>query len=197
MTCTSVKNDFETPAHSRGVIVGHTIAKRARQLTELRVVKPETQIQADERWDPATAALNNLDGGAIEEMLIDFEEPEVAKLHCRHLREKGDSVALDAYIEELLHELEADKGFEFPVKELEFVVDEALADITSLLGERQSELVSNSTTPANLLPGDKVNKEHTKTLLDARVEPDGISQKGKFVTSEVDAPCATKQKVPK
>ena len=73
MTCTPVKNDFEMPAHNRGVKVGHTISKRARQLTELRVLKPETQIQADKRWDPKTAAVNNLDGAAIEEMLIDIE----------------------------------------------------------------------------------------------------------------------------
>ena len=120
MTCTSVKNDFEMPAHSRGVIVGHTIAKRSRQLTELKIVKPETQFQADELWDPATAAVNNLDGAPIEESLIDIEEPEVAKLGCRHLPEEGDSVALDAFIEEPLQELEADEEFEVPVKELEF-----------------------------------------------------------------------------
>ena len=197
MTGTPVKNNFEMPAHCRGVSVGHTIAKRARQLTELRAVKPGTQIQEDERWDPTTAAVKNLDSAAIEEMLIDIEEPEVAKLDCRHLPEEGDSVALDVFIEELLHELEADEGFEFPVKELEFGVDEAPADITSLLGERPSELVSNSTTPANLLPGDENNKEHTKTLLDARVKPKRISQEGKCVTSEVDAMWATKQKVPK
>ena len=92
MTCTPVKNDFEMPAHSLGVIVGYTIAKSARQLTEQRVVKPETQIQADERWDPATAAVNTLDGAAIEDMLIDLEDSEVAKLDCRHLAEEGDSV---------------------------------------------------------------------------------------------------------
>ena len=192
MTCTPLKNDFEIPAHSRGVIVGHTIAKRARQLKELRVVKPVTQIEADERWDPGTAALNNLDGAAIAKMLIDVGEPELAKLGCRNLPEEGDSVALDAFIEELLHEFEADEGFEFPVKELEFDVDEALADITSLLRERESKLVSNSTTPANHLPGDEVEKENTKTLLDARVKPDSISQEGKCVTSEVDATCETK-----
>ena len=44
MTCTPVKNDFKMHALSRGVIVVHTIAKRAGQLTELRVVKPETKI---------------------------------------------------------------------------------------------------------------------------------------------------------
>ena len=49
-----------------------------------------------------------------------------------------------------------------------------LTDSTSLQGEIQSELVSNSTTPANFLPGDEVDKEHTKTLLDARVKPHGI-----------------------
>ena len=131
MTCTSLKNYFEMPAHRRGLIVGHTIAKRARQLTELRVVKSETQIQADERWDTATAAVNNLDGAAIEDILIDMEQPEVAKLDFCHLPEEGDSVALDAYIKELLHELEADEGFKFPVKELEFDVDEALVCLKS------------------------------------------------------------------
>ena len=70
MTCNPVKNDFEV--RSRGVIVGHTIAKRAEQLTELRVVTSETQNHADERWDPATAAVNNVDGAALEEMLIDI-----------------------------------------------------------------------------------------------------------------------------
>ena len=112
--------------------------------------------------------MNNLDSAAIEEILIDVKELEEAELDCRHLPEEGDSLALNAYIEKLLDELEADEGFEFPVKDLEFDVDEALADITSLLEERQSELVSNSTTAANLLPGDEVNKEHAKTLLDAR-----------------------------
>ena len=68
-------------------------------------------------------------------------------------------------------------------------MEEALADITSLLGERLSEFVSHSTTAANHLPGDEVNEEHTKTLLDARVKPEGISQEGKCVTSEVDTLC--------
>ena len=93
----------------------------------------------------------------------------MGKLDCRHLHEEGDSLALDAYIEKLLDEMEADEGFEFPVKELEFDVDEALDDITSHLGERQSELVSNSTRAANFSPEDEVNKKHTETLLDARV----------------------------
>ena len=65
MPCTPVKNNFGMPALSRGVIVGHTIGKRARQLTELRVVKPETQIQSNERWDPATADVNNIDSATI------------------------------------------------------------------------------------------------------------------------------------
>ena len=121
----------------------------------------------------------------------------MANLDCRHLPEEGDSVALDAYIEELLYELEADEGFEFIVKELDFDEDEALAEINSLLGERQSEVVSNSTAAVNPFPGDEVTKRLTKTLLDARGKPDGISREGKCVTSEVDAACATKQKDPK
>ena len=75
------------------------------------------------------------------------------------------------------------------MKELEVDVDEALAEITSLVGERLSEFVSHSTTAANHLPGEEVDKEHTKTLLDARVKPEGISQEGKCVTSEVDTVC--------
>ena len=44
-----------------------------------------------------------------------IEEPEVTKLGCRHLPEEGDSVALDGFIEELLHDFEADEGLEFDV----------------------------------------------------------------------------------
>ena len=96
-----------------------------------------------------------------------------------------DSVELDDIIEELLQELEVDEAFKFPPEELEFDVDQALADINTFLEERHS-VVSNSTATAKTSPADENSDQDAGTCSYHPAEMDGISQEGKCVPSGTD-----------
>ena len=51
----------------------NTFPERQVQLTEL-MVKPENQIQVNMRWNPATAAVEDVDDTMLDERLRDMKE---------------------------------------------------------------------------------------------------------------------------
>ena len=73
MTCTAMMNNFDVLVRSQGIFYRDTFPERQVQLTEL-MVKPKNQIQVNMRWNPATAAVEDVDDTMLDERLRDMKE---------------------------------------------------------------------------------------------------------------------------
>ena len=119
------------------------------------------------------------------ESTVTWQAPRVAKSGPRQIPEAIDSVETDDYIEELLQELETDEAFKFSPEELDFDVDQALADINTFLEESHS-IASNSIAVARSCPAEENSDQDAGTSGYYPDELDGISQEGKCVPGGID-----------
>ena len=108
-------------------------------------------------------------------------------------------VALDIYIEELLQVLDTDEVLKFLPEELDFDVDELLADIHAFLGKENSAVVFTSiaTKTINHFSGDEHNGNDPRGPEDKHGKQEGISQQGKCLSKVVDTTFARGRKRPK
>ena len=121
------------------------------------------------------------------------EDLKVANIEFGQLPEDGDLVALDVYIEELPQVLDTDEELKFLPEELDFDMDEVLADIHTFLGKEHSVVVITSiaTAGVNPFPGEEHIASDPRELEDKHGRPEGISHEGKCFFKVVDTTFAT------
>ena len=104
-------------------------------------------------------------------------------------------VAIDIYIEELLQVLDTDEVLKFSPEELDFHVDELLADIHAFFGKENSAVVFTSlaTKTINFFSIENDPREPE----DKHGQQEGISQQGKCLSKVVNTTFATARKRPK
>ena len=95
MTCSPLTNDFEVLVRSRETVV-EDINWEQGQLTEVLVVEHQHQRLMEERWNPATSAVKDVDDAMIDEMLKAIEEFDES-----HDLSEEDEAIIDALLEEL------------------------------------------------------------------------------------------------
>ena len=112
----------------------------------------------------------------------------MANIEFHQPSEDGHLVALDVYIEELLQVLDTDEELEFSPGELEFDMDDVLADFHTFLGKEHSAVVITTTATAaiNHFPGDEHIECDPRELEDKHGEPEGTGHEGKCLSKVVD-----------
>ena len=114
MTCSPLTNDFEVLVRSRETVV-EDINWEQGQLTEVLVVEHQHQRLMEERWNPATSAVKDVDDSMIDEMLKAIEE-----LDESHDLSEEDEAIIDALLEELdLENADQERGGRSELLELE------------------------------------------------------------------------------
>ena len=104
MMCTLMTNNFEVLVRSREFIIEYLKREREGQLTELRVAGHKHQSLMEEHWNPATAAVEDVDDAMLDEMLRHMEELD------EHLKQsEADEVIKDATLKKL-ELVNADQG---------------------------------------------------------------------------------------
>ena len=149
MTCTSLPNNFEVLVRSRESVVEEKNWEQG-QLTEVMVVEHQHQRLMEERWNPATTAVKDVDDAMIDEMLKAIEE-----LDESHELSEEDEAIIDALLEALdLEKPDQDRGgrSESEFLELEGVIvhgngvhkmsTESVWDVTKATGRSETDLVA-------------------------------------------------------
>ena len=95
MTCTPLTNDFTLLFPSRGRMVEETNWEQ-EQLTEVKVVENQSRRLTEERSNPVTVAVKDVDDALLDEILRDVEEFDES-----HKMSAEDETIIDALLEEL------------------------------------------------------------------------------------------------
>ena len=95
MTCTPLTDDFNLLVRSRETMVVDMNWEKG-QLTEVMVVENHHQRLMEERWNPATVAVKDVDHAMLDEILREMEE-----LDESHKLSDEDEKIIDALLDEL------------------------------------------------------------------------------------------------
>ena len=145
MTCSPLMNDFEVLVRSRETVV-EDINWEQGQLTEVLVVEHQHQRLMEERWNPATSAVKDVDDAMIDEMLKAIEE-----LDGSHDLSEEDEAIIDALLEELdLENADQERGGRSELLELEGgivygngvhkMLTESICDVTKATGRSETDI---------------------------------------------------------
>ena len=145
MTCSPLTNDFEVLVRSRETVV-EDINWEQGQLTEVLVVEHQHQRLMEERWNPATSAVKDVDDAMIDEMLKAIEE-----LDESHDLSEEDEAISDALLEELdLESADQERGGRSELLELERgivhgngvhkMLTESVCDVTKATGRSETDI---------------------------------------------------------
>ena len=145
MTCSPLTNYFEVLVRSRETVV-EDLNWEQGQLTEVLVVEHQHQRLMQERWNPATSAVKDVDDTMIDEMLKAIEE-----LDESHELSEEDEAIIDALLEELdLENADQDRGGRSELLELEGVIvlgngvhkmlTESVCDVTKATGRSETDI---------------------------------------------------------
>ena len=128
------------------MLVAEDINWEQGQLTEVLVVEHQHQRLMEERWNPATSAVKDVDDAMIDEMLKAIEE-----LDESHELSEEDEAIIDALLEELdLEYADQVRGGRSGLLELEGVIvhvngvhkmlTESVCDVTKATGRSQTDI---------------------------------------------------------
>ena len=143
MTGTLLTNDFEVLVRSRETVV-EDINWEQGQLTEVLVVEHQHQRLMEERWNPVTTAVKNVDNAMIDEMLREIEE-----LDEPHKLSDEDDAFIDALLEDLeLENKDQARGERSVVLEMQEVTvhgvykesGEGTCDVTKATGRSEADI---------------------------------------------------------
>ena len=145
MTCTPLTDDFNLLVRSRERMV-EDINWEKGQLAEVMVVENHHQRLMEERWNPATVAVKDVDRAMIDEILREMEE-----LNESHKLSDEDETIIDALLEELeLENADRDGGERSEFLDVEEVLvpctgvykvsAECICDVTKATGRSETDI---------------------------------------------------------
>ena len=143
MTVTLLTNDFEVLVRSPETVVEEKNWEQG-QLTEVLVVEHQHQRLMEERWNPATSAVKDVDDAMIDELLKAIEELD----ESHELSEEVEAI-IDALLEELdLENADQGRGGRSELLELEGVfvhgvhkmLTESVCVVTKATGRSETDI---------------------------------------------------------